>query len=186
MTIVKPHILHHLIEEYHELTNELRNLTRIERLARRLPVQIRYINYAIDQTKGLDGVILELGLGDGRTLEYIEYRTSSQIFVFEIDDDKKLINNKESTKLVKGNFIHTIPKTIQNEKLQVRIVHADIGSTDYMNDLKTLNPLREIADNFVQVGGVVICDRPILYQKFSLLHCAHEEGWPYYLWKKVA
>lgn len=174
-----------LLEEYRELSTRLRDLTKIEKLARRFPVQIDYIDQAIEETKEIDGVILELGLGGGRTLEYLEKKSSSPIVVFEksINSDLKL--ERQSTQLVEGDFLETIPEILKSQQLTVRMVHADIGTRDYLNDINRFEPLREIFEDIVPSGGIVVCDRPLNFSSFKLLANAHKSGWPYYLWKKV-
>ena len=175
----------HLLKEYRELSEELGSLTRIERLARRFPVQIEFINRAIKETKEVDGAILELGLGEGRTLEYLERITSAPIFVFEIDEKTNLHFCRASTQLVKGDLFKTLPQMLGSQELNVRMVHADIGTTDYFNDISRIEPLRAIIEKVVSTGGVLVCDRPIIFQGFKLLANSHKSGWPYYLWKKI-
>ncbi len=174
----------YLIEEYRKLSTELRDLTKIEKFARRLPVQLEYINQAIEETKDMDGTILELGLGGGRTLEYLEKKTSSPILVFEKSTHSTLKNNRTTTQLVRGDFFTTIPQTCEEMNVDVRMIHADIGTSDYIGDISRFDPLCKIFTKIVPTGGVVICDRPLNFPSFKLLANAHESGWPYYLWKK--
>ncbi|MGL1932596.1 MAG: hypothetical protein OCC45_12695 [Desulfotalea sp.] len=175
----------YLQKEYLSLSQELKKLTRIERLARRLPIQIDLISQAIEETNKLDGIILELGLGEGRTLEYLENNTSSPIIVFEIDDNAKMNNVRKTTKLVKGDIFETLPKMLGTLSQGVRIAHVDIGTTDYSDDIDRISPLQRILESVVNVGGFIVCDRPIDFPSFELLSNTHSSGWPYYLWRKT-
>lgn len=173
-----------LIREYNLIINELKKLTRIERLARRLPIQIEFIDRALDEVNEISGDIWELGLGEGRTLEYIESKTSSPITVFEIDEKSGLSDNKKSTRLVTGDIFTTIPRIYKNLPSPVKLVHADIGTTDYLDDLSRVAPLTDLLTPIVVNKGIILCDRPVVFPNFELLFHAHDRGWPYYLWKK--
>jgi hypothetical protein len=173
-----------LIKEYNLISNELKNLTRIERLARRLPIQIEFINRALDEVREINGDVWELGLGEGRTLEYMESKTKSPITVFEIDEKAVLDNNKKTTKLVIGDIFKTIPGISKDQSTPVKMVHADIGTTNYSDDISRVASLSDLLAPIVASNGVILCDRPIVFTSFELLLHAHDVGWPYYLWKK--
>lgn len=46
-------------------------MSRLDSMRRRLTAQIDGLNWAADQVRGIDGDVLELGLGNGRTYDHL-------------------------------------------------------------------------------------------------------------------
>lgn len=58
-------------------------MSRLESFRRRLTAQIDGINWAIEQTRDVNGDILEMGLGNGRTYDHLREYAQRRIWVID-------------------------------------------------------------------------------------------------------
>ena len=166
------------------LSGELGRLTRLERFARRFPIQIDFLGRALALTEDVAGSVWEIGLGGGRTLEYLETRTEKPITVFEIDDVVEFSPMRSGTTLVKSDLIADLPNIVRQHRNSVAFVHVDIGTTDYVDDLGRLAALGEQLGEVLNKGGVIVSDRPVAFSGLKLIASSHQAGWPCYMWQQ--
>ena len=64
-------------------------MSRLDSFIRRLQAQRACLNEAVAQIRGVEGFVLELGLGNGRTFDHLrEICPDREIYVFDRDTDK--------------------------------------------------------------------------------------------------
>ena len=176
-----------LIDEYNQIVNELKTLTELERFMRQFPAQIDYLKKAIGEGFNENDYIWELGHGWGRTLEFIESRCSNPIIVFEKENRIKLRSKSKKTKLVYGDLFQIIPVIIEKFVGEVKLVHIDIGTLNYIDDIENYSALSSLLEPVLMKNGFVISDRPIhMSDNFEMIDNNHDKQWPAYIWKKIS
>lgn len=163
--------------------------SRLDSHIRRVLAQKYCLQYAHMHIKKLDGIILEMGLGNGRTYDHIcELFPERQIYVFE----RKVRSHPASTppkdQLVEGDVFDTLPKWSKNYFGKVALIHSDIGSGDTENNKKIMQFITPFYEKLLRPNGLLLCDQqPVLENE----HCLHRMPPPsgvaedrYYIFKR--
>lgn len=106
-----------------------------------------------------DGVILEIGLGNGRTYDHIrELFPNNRIIVF----DRAIGSHPDSTPpeadLILGDIKETIAEFAGQD---IAFAHADIGTAYPEKDAKTLTWLPQSIAAALKMGGVAASGLPL-------------------------
>ena len=106
-------------------------MSRLDSAIRRLQAQRACLDWAVSEIANLQGPILELGLGNGRTYDHLrKLLPERKIYVFErkvaahpdcIPDDQYLFE---------GDFRDTVPSASDKIGQAAALAHCDIGSGD--------------------------------------------------------
>jgi hypothetical protein len=106
-----------------------------------------------------DGVILEIGLGNGRTYDHIrELFPNNRIIVF----DRAIGSHPDSTPPEADLILGDIKETIaQFSGRDIAFAHADIGTAYPEKDAKTLTWLPHSIAAALQTGGVAASGLPL-------------------------
>ena len=137
-------------------------MSRLESFIRRLTAQRACLNQAAGMIAGRRGVVLEIGLGNGRTFDHLrETLPDREIFVF----DRHVASHPDSTPDDRHFFLGDLPETL----LQARdalpepaiLVHSDIGTGDAARDARVARMMADILPQMLQPGAVVVSDQDI-------------------------
>jgi hypothetical protein len=106
-------------------------MSRLDSVIRRLEAQRACLDHAAALIRDLDGPVLELGLGNGRTYDHLRERLPGRaIFVF----DRQLAAHPDcippSDHLLLGDFQDTLPLALERLGQCAALIHADIGTGD--------------------------------------------------------
>lgn len=106
-----------------------------------------------------DGVILEIGLGNGRTYDHIrELFPDNRIIVF----DRAVGSHPDSTPAEENLILGDIRETIQQFGGKgVAFAHADIGTAYPEKDARTLTWLPQSMAAALAPGGVAVSGLPL-------------------------
>ena len=104
-------------------------VSRLDSFIRRVTAQRDCLNRVAEMIDGRTGLILELGLGNGRTYDHLrELFPTQEIFVFE----RKVAAHPEcvpdAAHLIVGDIRKTLPATLTKLGPEVLFAHADLGS----------------------------------------------------------
>lgn len=136
--------------------------TLLDRMIARLTAQRDALNWAVERVEGCSGPVLEIGLGKGRTYDYLRARLGvEQVYAF--DDGLRVPPGCEppSDRLFLGDFRDTLAAARATLGGAVRLAHADFGSPDQIHDREQAAWLAPMIDALMQPGGVVVSDRPL-------------------------
>ncbi len=106
-------------------------MSRLDSFIRRLEAQRLCLDWAAARVAGMAGVVLELGLGNGRTYDHLASRLGPgrEIHAF----DRQLAAHPgcvpPAGRLVLGELRETLPR-FAARGLAVAMIHADLGSGD--------------------------------------------------------
>lgn len=122
-------------------------MSRLDRFILRLEAQRLLLNSACAeitaQHRPADGVIVELGLGNGRTYHHLrEHLPEFRIVVFEREPTAHPSSTPAAGNLIVGEIEHAVPVFCGRERHRAVLVHADLGNgmEDYDRDIRRWLP----------------------------------------------
>lgn len=126
-------------------------MSRLDSFIRRVTAQREILNLVCDAAGCLDGPVIELGLGNGRTFDHLREMTPvRRIIAF----DRALAAHNRSIPpegdLVLGEIRETAAAFAG---IDAAIVHADIGTGDDAKDAITVTWLPALVADLLRVGG---------------------------------
>lgn len=159
--------------------------SRLDRMIERLATQRACLDYAATQIGNTPGPLLELGLGKGRTFDYLRRRLPDrEIFVFEkvIHAAPDCVPDKEH--LIMGHFLDTLPGAAARVRAPAALVHADIGSEKRERDAILVAAVTPLIDALVAPGAIVLGDRDMRRPHWTPLPLPPGAGdWIYFLYR---
>jgi len=106
-------------------------LTRLDKAIRRLQAQRACLDWAVAEIARVPGVVLELGLGNGRTFDHLRARLRERdIYVFERNPQAHPASTPAPDRLIVGNLEDTLPANRARFACRAAFIHSDIGTGD--------------------------------------------------------
>jgi hypothetical protein len=137
-------------------------MSRLDSFIRRLQAQRACLEAAVALIAGLDGAVLELGLGNGRTFDHMrKLCPDREIFVF----DRQVVAHPDcapaADHLFLGELTETLPLALTRLGGRAALVHMDIGSGDEAASRKLAAAIAPMIRALMQPGGIVVSDQPL-------------------------
>ncbi len=137
-------------------------MSRLDSAIRRLKAQRSCLNAASRMVDDVPGVVLELGLGNGRTYDHLrELMPRREIFVFE----RKIAAHPDcipdDAHLYLGDLGETLPSAVERFARAVALVHSDIGTGDGSYNAEIAAFLGAQLGPALAPGALVVSDQPI-------------------------
>lgn len=102
-------------------------MSRLDSFIRRLEAQRRMLDWAAAQVADRDGIVLELGLGNGRTYDHLRERLPErEIYVFERDPSPNPQSMPPAHLLVVGDMAETLPAFAADHGAAASLIHVDV------------------------------------------------------------
>ncbi len=140
-----------------------RSSTRLDSFIRRLEAQRACLDRAAAAIGGVPGVVLELGLGNGRTYDHLRRRLMGRRPVFAFD--RQLAAHPacipDADHLVLGDFRRTLPEFARRGGARAALVHADIGSGDRSATTALARWLGPALAPLLAPGAIVVADQKL-------------------------
>lgn len=160
-------------------------MSRLDSVIRRLQAQRACLEWAAKLIEPLPGVILEIGLGKGRTFDHLrQILPGREIFVFE----RKVAPGAEAkpadSHLVLGELCDTLPSVATRFANAAALIHSDIGSGDarITEDLAAF--LSEQLPRLLSPGGMLVSDQELTPHGLTRLPPPEGVAWArYYLYR---
>ncbi len=106
-------------------------LTRLDKAIRRLKAQRTCLDWAVAEVASIPGLVVELGLGNGRSFDHLRARMPERdIYVFERNPQAHPASTPTPDKLIVGNLEDTLPAARERFSGKVAFLHSDIGTGD--------------------------------------------------------
>lgn len=162
-----------------------RRASRLDAFIRRVAAQRACLDHAAALLAALDGPVLELGLGNGRTFDHLRALFPARdIFVF----DRELAAHPDcvpdSNHMRLGEFQDTLPAFAREGRPKAVLAHADIGSPDRARDAALAAWLGPALVLLLAPGAIVATDRVMSVADWTAM--ALPDGIPpgdYYLYR---
>jgi hypothetical protein len=134
-------------------------LSRLDSFIRRVTAQRTILDFVCEQVTGRTGLILELGLGNGRTFDHLrEKLPGRRIVAFDRALAAHTCSTPAEGDLVLGEIRETAARFVGGD---VAMVHADIGTGSDALDAITLTWLPQLTASLLQPGGLAVSGLPL-------------------------
>ena len=145
-------------------------VSRLDSFIRRLEAQRACLNLAADLVRELDGEILELGLGNGRTYDHLrELFPDRKIYVCE----RKLAAHPDCVPpaeyLVLGDMRDTLRTVRELLESQLALAHLDPGTGDPAESRALVVELTPLIVPLLRSGGVLVSEPALASDQLSPL-----------------
>lgn len=134
-------------------------MSRLDSVIRRLMAQRDILDLVCADLRDLDGPVMELGLGNGRTYDHLrEKLPGRRIVAF----DRALAAHKGSTPEGEDLVLGEISETARAfAGIGAALVHADIGTGYDDKDAVTLTWLPDLVASLLRPGGIAVSGLPL-------------------------
>ncbi|TXI07553.1 MAG: hypothetical protein E6Q76_08410 [Rhizobium sp.] len=134
-------------------------MSRLDSFIRRLSAQRDILNSVADDVRTLDGPVLELGLGNGRTFDHLrELFPDRRIIAFDRAANAYGPSMPSADNLILGEIRDTARQFVG---ANASLAHADIGTGYEDKDAITLTWLPQIMAGVLAPGGLAVSGLPI-------------------------
>ncbi|MDP8917976.1 MAG: class I SAM-dependent methyltransferase [Pseudomonadota bacterium] len=135
-------------------------MTRLDSVIRRLTAQRDLLNWATQELSP-NGLVLELGLGNGRTYDHLRSKLPGrEIYVFERSPAAHPDCYPPEGYLIEGDIFETLPAFIARfGQGSSALIHTDIGTGDQEANRRLALRLSPLLEALLQPGGLLIADR---------------------------
>lgn len=145
-------------------------MSRLDSFIRRLTAQKILLEDVAGKMIDIDGPVLELGLGNGRTYDHVrELLPGREIFVFDRDLACHPSCIPDGEHMIFGEIRETLAFCGPRIKRQAAFIHCDLGSGDPTTDLATSSWLSPLIDQHTTPGGFVMSGLALDLANFSEL-----------------
>src|SRR5215212_9337163 len=136
-------------------------MTRLDSAIRRLTAQRSILDWAARHVTGRPGLILELGLGNGRTYDHLRDRLPGRdIYVFERAPAAHPDCMPPSDRLLVGDLFETLPDFARRFGSGcAALAHADLGTGDEAENQRFADRLGPLLVPLLCENGLLVGDR---------------------------
>lgn len=135
------------------------HMTRLENFISRMTAQRDILDQVCPEVAKMEGLVLELGLGNGRTFHHLRERLPGRrIVVFDRELGAHASSIPEPENLVLGEIRETASRFIG---IDAALVHADIGTGYDDRDAVTSTWLPDLIARLLRVGGIAVSGTPL-------------------------
>lgn len=137
-------------------------MSRLDSVIRRLKAQRACIDAACEMIEGQPGVVLEIGLGNGRTFDHLRDRMPGrEIYVFERQVAAHPACIPEDRYLFLGEVLETLPAALDALGRNAILVHSDISTPIEEVNEKIKSAMSEILPKIMRPGAIMLSDQAI-------------------------
>lgn len=161
-------------------------MSRLESFITRLKAQRNCLDAAAKLIADLEGPVLELGLGNGRTYDHLrQLFPGREIFVFERDPAPHPDCLPDPRHLVVGNLEDTLPTVTERLPALAAFVHSDIGSQDAARDERVARWLAGALPGVTRPGALIASDWALDHPALSPLPLPGTPEGSYFTYRRV-
>ena len=137
-------------------------MSRLDSFIRRLEAQRACLDHAAALIAGLDGVVLELGLGNGRTYDHLrELFPSRDIYVCERQVAAHPDCVPPPDRLILGDMRETLPAAHARLGGAIALAHLDVGTGDAAANQILATELMPLMVPLLCAGAIMVSDPPL-------------------------
>jgi hypothetical protein len=137
-------------------------MSRLDSFIRRLEAQRACLDAAAVDIGQVPGLVVELGLGNGRTYDHLRTRLPGRrIVVFERDPQPHPDCWPAEADLIVGDLDDTLPEAATRWPRGVALLHSDIGTGEAARNRRVAAALGVLLPPLLTRGGIVVSDQPL-------------------------
>ena len=163
-------------------------MSRLHAMIHRLETQRACLDWAVEAVDPLEGPVLEIGLGNGRTYDHLRERVGErrQIYAF----DRYLGANPASVppadRFIAGDIRETLPAARSRGIAPAALAHADLGSKDPAKTAAMTAWLESNIAAALRPGAIVLSDQRLSTPELVAIQPPVETaGWRYYAYRRA-
>lgn len=138
-------------------------MSRLDSFIRRITAQRDCLNYAAELITNSAGVIIELGLGNGRTFDHLRSLFDErEIYVFDREVAAHPSCIPDPDHLILGDIHKTLPGICERLDSRIVLAHCDIGTGDEKANSELAAWLGRELNLVLSRGAIVISDQPLV------------------------
>jgi len=163
-------------------------MSRLDSFIRRLEAQRTVLNWAAAAIEGRDGLVLELGLGNGRTYDHLrELLPEREIYVFELNPQPNPRSMPPTHLLVIGDMAETLPVFEKRHGAAAVLIHVDVTTGAPERDAVAFVWLAARTAALAMTDAIVLSGWPLDHDKLEAMALPQEipEG-RYFAYRRVA
>jgi len=137
-------------------------MTRLDSVIERLQAQRACLDWAVQAVAAIEGPVLELGLGNGRTYDHLRARLGGarRIFAFDLALAAHPACVPPADCLILGEIRQTLP-ALAGRGIQAALAHADLGSGDLAKTAAMADWLAAQLPPLLRPGALVLSDQAL-------------------------
>jgi len=161
-------------------------MSRLEDLIHRFTVQKSHLDRAIALCKDIEGLVIEVGLGSGRSFDHLrEKLNNNPIFTFDYRVETHPGCAPREEQCILGDIEETLPKFSNSRSGQAALIHMDIGTKKYDEDIVLYQKLTPAIIKLMAPKALLVSDRPISDQSLKELEpFGANHPWKYFSYQK--
>eukprot|EP00752_Nemacystus_decipiens_P016977 g15202.t1 len=137
-------------------------MSRLDSAIRRLEAQRACLDDAAQRIAGRPGVVLELGLGNGRTYDHLrEILPERALYVFEREVRAHPDCVPPDDRLFLGDVTETLARAAERLSGQAVLVHSDIGTGEAARNAALAAEISRLLPPLLAPGAVLASDQPL-------------------------
>ncbi len=137
-------------------------MSRLESAIRRLTAQKEALDWAANMICGKKGIILELGLGNGRTYDHLrKILPEREIFVFERKVAAHPDCIPDNAHLFHGDFYDCLPRAFFQLGAKAVLAHLDIGTGIKADSERLASGIAPLILDLMRPEAIIISDQEI-------------------------
>jgi hypothetical protein len=141
---------------------DLGQVSRLDSAIRRLMAQRDCLTHAAGLIAGLDGIVLELGLGNGRTFDHLrELLPERETFVFERKVAAHPDCVPDADHLILGDVREQLAGTRARFAGRVALAHIDLATGDAPSSDRLFAGIPPLLAPLMRPGGIVVSERAL-------------------------
>jgi len=137
-------------------------VSRLHSFIQRVQAQLVCLDEAARLIEDVPGIVLELGLGNGRTYDHLrEILPGRRIYVFDREIASHPDSHPDADHAILGDFRETIPRAARRFPGKVALIHGDIGSGNKEATLALARTLAPMLPPLLAPGALVVSDQKL-------------------------
>lgn len=137
-------------------------MSRLDSAIRRLEAQRTILDWAARETVDRPGLVLELGLGNGRTYDHLRERLPGRtIVVFERSPAAHPDCMPPEECLEVGDLRETLPAFARRRPASAVLVHCDLGTGEAEANASFAVELSRLLPPLLAPGALILSDQPL-------------------------
>lgn len=139
-------------------------MSRLDSFIRRLQAQRSVLDWACRCIAGEDGLVLELGLGNGRTYDHLRERLPGHaIHVFERTPSPNPRSMPPPHRLIVGEMEETLPAFAARHAAAAALIHVDVTTGVPERDQLAFAWLPHHVVTLARPGGLIVSGWPLVH-----------------------
>ena len=166
--------------------------SRLDRMIARLSTQRVLLNRAAAMVAGIEGPVLEIGLGKGRTYSHLRRLLPDRtIWAFDSEIHAPAHSRPDAGRIVLGDLRETLLACWTEIEAPPALVHADIGTERRDDDAGLARFIGRVMAERLAPRGCLLGDRDMGGDGLVRLESPAVDlppdiaGWPYFLYRRA-